>query len=178
MEGTDHYWRRYIPIEYNKKKLIIKSSRGKIDHFLVEYYKKIDQKNHRITIKDRFDARVERQKKCGVSGNTLDRYRCEYERFFKGSSILNLKIEDISDEDIRIFMTGLIKRKELSYQSVKALYGYLNGIFTKTKKDKLITANPCDLIDFLELRRLCSKQTVKTAQERTVSPENLKLIYD
>lgn len=41
------------------------------------------------------------------------------------------------------------------------MFGMLNGIFTKTKKDKIIQDNPCKYIGFPTLRKHCCVQTIK-----------------
>jgi glucokinase len=58
------------------------------------------------------------------------------------------------------------------------MFGILNGIFQKAQKDKIIHVNPCESIDFPVLKEHCKVQIGKTAEERVVSDEQMKLLYD
>lgn len=89
-----------------------------------------------------------------------------------------MDISKIDDEVLYCFLINRIRQKELSYRAAKTMFGMLNGIFQKAQKDKIIQVNPCESIDFPVLRKHCKVQIGKTAEERVVSDEQMKLLYD
>lgn len=115
---------------------------------------------------------------CGVSNNTINRYNCDYLRFFEGSSIEFMDIAKVDDELLYSFLINRIKQKELSYRAAKTMFGMLNGIFRKAQKDKIISANPCESIDFPVLKKHCKVQAKKDTGERVVSNEQMKQLFD
>ncbi len=104
---------------------------------------------------------MQRQLDCKVSNNTVNKYNCDYKRFFQDSSIELEEISSITDEMLYSFLVNRIKQKNYLNRAAKSMFGMLNGIFTKTKKDKIIQDNPCKYIDFPTLRKHCCVQTIK-----------------
>ena len=89
------------------------------------------------SFKERYNIWKERQKKCGRSDNTIYKYETDYVRFFEGNIIEKMKVQDINDKCISEFILRLLKRKEIPYKALKAMYGYMKGVF-----DKCIIDNP------------------------------------
>lgn len=163
-KGKDDYWHTYLP-NGNRRKLVKKKEKKDIEDVVVNYWKN----KTCDSFKDRFEIWVERQRKCGRSDNTLSKYRTDYKRFFEGDAIESKSIQDINDEYISEFILRLLQRKEVPYRALKAMFGYMNGIFEKAKIDKLIVINPCRYVDLPIYKQYCTVAKVKTVHERTVS---------
>ncbi len=168
-QGKDGKWYTYLPDDKKGRVKKKKSSKKEIENVVIEYYKNL--KMEPVIFK-------ERQLDCGVSNNTMNRYNCDYVRFFEDSTIEFMDISKIDDEILYCFLINRIRQKELSYRAAKTMFGMLNGIFQKAQKDKIIQVNPCESIDFPVLRKHCKVQIGKTAEERVVSDEQMKLLYD
>ena len=56
--------------------------------------------------------------------------------------------------------------------------GYMNGVFEKSIKDKLITENPCKYIDLLIYKKDCTEREIQTSEERTLSDTERKILLD
>lgn len=172
-KGKDDYWRTYLP-HGNGRKLIKKKDKSDIENTVMDYWKeKIPN-----TFKNRFWIWVERQEKCGRSDNTISKYESDYKRFFEGDKIENISVQDLSDEDISEFIQRLLNRKEIPYRALKAMFGYLNGVFEKAIIDKVIENNPCKYVDLPIFKQHCKEQKPKSAKERTVSNEEKKLLIN
>ena len=143
-KGKDEFWRTYIP-DGNRRKLIKRKELSDLEDIVIDSL----NVNRCDTFKERFQVWIERQKKCGRSDNTVSKYESDYRRFFEGDKFENLLIQNISDEEISEFILRLLKRKKIPYRALKAMMGYMNGVFEKSIKDKLITENPCKYIDLL-----------------------------
>lgn len=175
-EGKDGKWYTYLLDENKGRVKKKKNSKSEIESVIIKYYKSI--KKNSVLFKDRYEVWVQRQLDCGVSNNTVNKYNCDYIRFFESSPIEFKKINDIDDEMLYSFLVNRIKQKNLSYRAAKSMFGMLNGIFVKSQKDKIIQENPCDYIDFPTLKKHCRIQTSKSVEERTVSNEHMKAIYE
>lgn len=170
-KGKDEYWRTYLPYG-NGRKLIKKKDKADIENVVIDYW----SEKVLNSFKDRFLIWVERQRKCGRSDNTISKYESDYKRFFEGDKIENISVQEISDEEICEFISRLLKRKEIPYRALKAMFGYMNGIFEKARMDKIIEANPCQYVDLPIFKQHCKEQKSKTAKERTMSNEEKKLL--
>lgn len=174
-QGNDGKWRTYIT-DVNGRKMIKRAEKKDLEDVIIESIKKVQQFED-ITFKNRFVVWVQRQKDCGVSDNTISKYESDYIRFFEDCSFENMNIDMINDDIIIPEMIKRIKTKQLLFRAVKSMYGMLNGIFEKSIKDKLINDNPCRYIDVLTMKKYCAVSKKKTAQERTVSDEQMAKLY-
>lgn len=174
-QGKDGKWYTYLPDGEGRVKKK-KSTKKEIENTVIEFYKNV--KKYPVIFKERYATWIQRQLDCGVSNNTINRYNCDYLRFFEGSSIEFMDIAKVDDELLYSFLINRIKQKELSYRAAKTMFGMLNGIFRKAQKDKIISANPCESIDFPVLKKHCKVQAKKDTGERVVSNEQMKQLYD
>ena len=172
-KGKDEFWRTYIP-DGDGRKLIKRKELSDLEDIVIDSL----NANRCDTFKERFQVWIERQKKCGRSDNTVSKYESDYRRFFEEDKFENLLIQNISDEEISEFILRLLKRKKIPYRALKAMMGYMNGVFEKSIKDKLITENPCKYIDLLIYKKDCTEREIQTSEERTLSDTERKILLD
>lgn len=161
-QGKDGFWRTHYG---DDRKLLKRKDRESLERFLIEYYK--PKMN---TFKNRFDIWVDRQQKCGRSGNTIYKYQKDYERFFEGTDFENLPIDSITEEEISEHIMLKLSENPIPYKSLKSIFGYINGVFEKSIRDRIISDNCCKYVD-LELFKQYCKESDKTDEERTLSNE-------
>ena len=157
-----------------RRKLVKKKELSALETAIYEYWDQQEIPRFR----DRFDAWTERQKKCGRSDNTIEKYESDYKRFFQGDVFESLPISDISDEEIAEFITRLLERKQIPYRALKAMFGYICGVMEKSIRDKLISENPCKYVDLEMFKQYCVLEKPKTADERTISNKEKKILLD
>ena len=172
-EGKDGFWRTYIP-SGDGRKLIKRRDKADLENIVIDYF----GSNYYNTFKDRFQIWIDRQVKCGRSDNTVSKYESDYKRFFEGDKIEGLPIQDISDEDISEFIQRLLEKKKIPYRALKSMMGYMNGVFDKSVKDKLISDNPCKYIDLPIYKKNCTEKQIQTSEERTLSDTERKVLLD
>lgn len=175
-QGSNGFWYTYLPTENKGRKLIKKNTLKEVEEIIVEFY----GKSITDSFKNRFDIWVERQKLCMRSENTIYKYQSDYKRFFAGYPIERKDVAKITDEDIVKHIRQLLTDKPVSYKALKALYGYINGVFKKCEIDRLIPmgTNPCAYVDIMIFKELCREPTVKTAEQRTIAKNEAAILVD
>lgn len=163
--GKDGFWHTYLPAKNGKRKAIKKKNEDDLISVVVEYW----SKQYGNTFKDRFEAWKDRQKLCGRSDNTIYKYEADYKRFISGDAFEKLDIREITEEEIASFLIRLLNSKEVTYKALKALFGYINGVFEKSIRDKRIETNPCKFVDLPVYKQKCVEPRKKTSKERTLS---------
>lgn len=167
-EDEKGYWNTYLP-DGNKRKRIRKRDKDDLVDIVVTFWRSESQHHH--PFKERYDAWIDRQRKCGRSDNTIYKYQCDYKRFFEGDKICDKDISSINDEYIYEFIFRLLERQQVPYRALKGMFGYMNGIFEKAIIDKIITDNPCKYVDLPTFKQFCKEDSGKTAAERTLSEQ-------
>ena len=174
--AQDGYWKTYFPKADGTKRLIKKKKQNDLEDCIIEFYQSnsID-----CSFKVRFEDWIERQQKCGRSDNTIYKYQCDYKRFIKGDTLEFMKIDEITEIELSEYLTRLLDSNTVVYwRALKDLFGYINGVFKKAIRDRIIAENPCDYVDLPLFRSKCTPDREKTAEERTLSGgERKALLY-
>lgn len=163
--SADGYYRTYLPADDGKRKQIKKKSKSDLEKVVIDYW----TKRSPTSFKERYAVWVDRQKLKGVSDNTIYKYQTDYARFLKGKKIEKRDVRTIDEEYLELFFNELLSEKEVPYRALKALFGYLKGVFDKSIRDGLIESNPCLKIDLPLYKRRCEQAIVKMPEERTFS---------
>ena len=163
--SADGYYRTYLPADDGKRKQIKKKSKSDLEKVVIDYW----TKRSPTSFKERYAVWVDRQKLKGVSDNTIYKYQTDYVRFLKGKKIEKRDVRTIDEEYLELFFNELLSEKEVPYRALKALFGYLKGVFDKSIRDGLIESNPCLKIDLPLYKRRCEQAIVKMPEERTFS---------
>lgn len=84
-EGKNGKWYTYLPNKEKGRVLKKRNTKKDIQDVIVSFYKESDEgrENEKITFKDYFIIWRERQKKCGISDSTIDKYNSDYIRFLR-----------------------------------------------------------------------------------------------
>lgn len=176
-EAPDGYWKTKLPKDNgtNEKRLIKKKNKQDLEKEVINYYITHSQD---YCFKNRYDIWVERQEICGRSDNTIYKYRTDYKRFFEGYPFENYDIRDITDEMLSKHIMTVLSEKQIRWRAFRDIFGYINGVFDKAIKDKVITDNPCKYIDLPIYKSKCYEGKVETTKERTLSDDELIALMD
>ncbi len=165
-EDKNGYWNTYLP-NGNERKRIKKRDKNDLINIIIKFWK--SKQSDSNSFRKRYDIWIDRQRKCGRSDNTIYKYQCDFKRFFEGDKICKEDILQIDDEYIYLFIQRLLERKPIPYRALKAMFGYMNGVFEKAIIDKVICNNPCKYVDLPTFKHLCLEEREKSASERTLS---------
>lgn len=86
------------------------------------------------------DLYIASKKLEGASDNTVKLYRGRMEMFF---DILQKRPEEVSTNDIRSFLVGYQKQRNISDRTLDKYRQIINGFFTWCADEEYITKNPC-----------------------------------
>lgn len=173
-QGSDGFWRTYIPTSSgSSRKLVKKKNKKDLEDTVIGYL----ESNENDTFKNRYSIWVERQQTCGRSDNTVAKYESDYRRFFEGDQFENFLIQNITEEEISSFIARLLNRKKIPYRALRDMMGYMNGIFDKAIRDRLISENPCKYVDLPVFKKSCKEPMRKTAKERTLSSKEKRSLF-
>ena len=171
--GKDGYWRTKI-CSNGKLKLIKKKHIEDLKNYLNSVY--AEQVDH--SFKVIFFEWVKRQELCGRSSNTIVKYISDYNRFFLNYPIEDIDVSDISDTVLSEHINSVLKDHPIRWRALLNIWGYLNGMFEKCIRDRVIFSNPCDFVDLELFKKNCQETTFRTAQDRTLSTKERSLLKE
>lgn len=170
-QGKDGNWRTYLPDEKKGRVLKKRKNKEKIEEMLIDYWQS-NNVNENL-FKERFKVWMERQKKCGISNNTINRYKTDYKRFFFGEEIEGMSVKQIDADYIESFFARRIRETNIPYRSILGIFGYVNGVFEKSVRDRIISENPCRFVDTRIFKRCCSDDHKRSKANRLLSTEEM-----
>lgn len=173
-QGKDGIWRTYLPDDKKGRVLKTRTSERKLKDFLVEYYNEAD--SH--VFKERYDVWIERQRACGISNNTINRYKTDYKRFFQGEEIESMQVKEIDADFIECFFARRIRETDIPYRSILSIFGYMNGVFEKSLRDRIIKENPCRFVDTRIFKRCCTDTKKRNNANRLLSADEMRRLMD
>ena len=174
--APDGYWKTKLPKDGTKEKRLIKKiKKADVEAEIIKYYKSHSEE---YLFRQRYDAWVKRQEVCGRSDNTIYKYRTDYKRFFEGYPFENYDIRDITDEMLSEHILTVLGEKQIRWRAFKDIFGYINGVFEKAIKDKILRENPCKYLDLAVYKSRCYEGKVETTRERTLSEDEIAALMD
>lgn len=175
--SSDGYWKTKLKGDDGNKRQIKRRTKSDLEDAIIEYYRShsLDDK----TFKARFDIWVERQRNCARSDNTILKYQSDYRRFFDGYPLEQIDIRDIDEEILSQHFIQVLSDKKIPWRAFKDIIGYINGVFDKAMRDRMIEVNPCNYLDLEIYRKFCYIPPVKTTRQRTLSEDDTHtLLYN
>ena len=121
----------------NNRRLIAKSSREKLEDYIIGEYKRknpIERNNSIHTIFNEWIKHALQDR--DIEKNTADRYKNDFDRFILNSNFSNADIEDITAKDVVIFLKEVINEKNITRKNFSNLKTVLNGIFSYAVSEK------------------------------------------
>ncbi len=175
-EGKDGKWRTYLPDEEAGRRQIKRSTKKSLEDEIIGYYKSFEE-NDIFIFKNCFKHWVEKQKKYGVSNNTLQKYNSDYLRYFQNTNFENLDIRNINEEDITSFMIQRVRELNLKEKAGNSLWGYISGTFKHMRVTRKISENPCEYVEKRNFSRFYNRSR-KNTSERIINNSDLKLLFE
>ena len=169
--ADDGYWKTKVKEKDGKKRLIKKKNKIDLEEAIIRHYKELSKEDK--TFKRRFEVWIDRQRDCARSGNTILKYKSDYNRFFEGYPIENMDVTEIDEEMLSRHIISVLNDKQIRWRAFKDIMGYVNGVFEKSVRDRVISENPCKYLDIPIYKRFCYIPPVKTTKERTLSENDI-----
>ena len=116
---------------------LVRVNRSDLEDAIVQYY--LGLLNNRITFDTCLTQWLQSEDHAinpSLSHKSITNYMAEYQRFLQGNSFCDLKITDITEQDIRHILTDIINRPDgitrKRFNSVKSL---ITGVFTYARME-------------------------------------------
>lgn len=174
-QGKDGKWRTYIPDKKSGRKMIKKNSRKSIEDVVIKYYKLKEEQEQRKSFDDAYKHWRTVQDVL-VSPNSVVKYNTDYKRYFENTDFSKKRIEKITEEDIKLFIVGTVKSKQLCKKACKTLFGYIRNTINSARINRMIVENPMEFLEAKQFYKYCT-ETVKPQEKRIVSDDDMKMLY-
>ena len=174
-QGKDGKWRTYLPDDEHGRKMIKRVNKKDIEDIVIEYYKNKEVKK----IPETFDNVYHHWRKVQdvlVSDNTIAKYNTDYKRYFLNSDFSQKQIENISEEDIKVFICNTVKSLKLCKKACKTLFGYVHNVMNSAIINKIIKEDPTKFLTAKQFYKYCTSN-IKPAETRIVSDEDMSKLY-
>lgn len=177
-QSTDGNWYTYLPDikSKNGRKLIKRKTETGLYDSIVEHYKGIENEPYIETV---FDEWVSKKLSYGeIQKQSYDRYKTDFDRFFKDTRIANTKFRYITEEMLEDFIKSTIHDKELTSKSWSGCRTLLNGIFKYAKKKGYTDISITSFMGDLDISKKSFKKRVFTSEESVFTDNEVLMISE
>lgn len=177
-EGKNGKWYTYLPDSEKDRGKVLKkrNSQKEIEDIVIDFWKKNEEKEKIYLFDDVYFMWRNVQDQL-VSENSVARYETDYNRFFKDADFSKMKMKDIDDDSIRIFMCQTIKENNLCKSSAKKLFGYVRNTIITARKKELISGNPVEFMQSKDFYKYCS-ENFKPDSKKIISDSDMKSLQE
>lgn len=172
-QGANGKWYTYLPdkTKSRKKALVKRTTEEAIKNVVVDYWRSVEKTN---TFKDAYFLWRKNQDQL-VCENSVAKYDTDYVRFFKNDPFLNMELEKIIDDDIRVYMHRTIERLKLNRETSRKLYGYVKNTIQYARKRKILKEDPTEFLEAKDFYRWCTERYKPIESQIVVSSDMEKL---
>ena len=183
-KGAVKRWATCVPdaTKANGRRTIRKQTKEEVENEIIKFYKEKEDAEKRnkvsanITVASFFLIWIEYAgKRPQIASETVRKYRNDYKRFIQNSDFGKMKIKTVDFIDIEDFLIVEVQRLSLKKRALGNLFGYLKSMFSYAMRQRIIRANPCDLVDMKNIRPYCNTECRPTA-ERILSENECKAL--
>jgi integrase len=132
-QNAEGIWMTHLQDENGRRLLRKRKSREELEDLLVKHYRSLEQE---VYIGNVFTEWMDGKLKYGeIKKQSYDRYRTDFDRFFKKADRLcQKKFKNITEEDLEFFIKTKIHELGLTRKSYSGLVTILGGVFRYGKK--------------------------------------------
>lgn len=175
-QNKNGQWCTYLPDDTKKRIVKRRNTEKEIQDLIVEFYK---SKEEEPTFKEVFFEWVDEKLELREIGKgTYDRYLNDYKRFFFETDIESTKFNQITEDDLEIFIRKTIVDKELTQKAYSNFRTLILGTFKHGKKRKYTILSISSFIKDLELSRNVFKKNTKNKEDQIYLEDEIPLVTD
>jgi len=173
---NDKKWYTYLPDEAKsrKKKLIKRTTRESLEKAIIKFWKEQESNKQISTFKDAYWLWRSKHD-CLVSANSVAKYESDYKRFYKDTEFEEMRLHDLMDDDINLFMVQTIRDKKLQREATRKLFSNIKDVISIARKYGAMTHNPVEFIKAKDFYKHC-KEEYKSDTEKIFSQDELILL--
>lgn len=183
-KGSDKRWTTRVPdpSKSDGRRIIRKPTREEVENELIKFYKEQESAKKEteiassITISEFYPLWVEYAgKRATISSETIKKYKNDYRRCIQNTTFAKMKVKDIDFIELEDFLQSTVEKLNLKKKALNNLFGYMKHMFSYAMRKRIITENPCDLVDMAMLRAYCDT-TVKPTEKRILSDAEIQAL--
>lgn len=160
---SNGYYYTYLPDPDQKRKLIKRKTEKQLQENIIDFYRQ-EEDNPRL--KTVFYRWLDSKNKYGeIQPQTIERYKTDFTRFFKGQSIARMRFQNITENILEDFIKSTIHDQELTSKAWSGLRLIINGMFKFAKKQGYTEISITNFMGDLDLSpKIFAKHTKKDSQ--------------
>ncbi len=174
-EGKDGKWRTYLLDNEHERKMVKRNLRKEIENVVIKFYEDQEEEEIPKTFENVYWHWRSVQDEL-IGDNSISKYNTDYKRYFADSKFSSKKIEEITEEDIKIFIVTTTKRLGLCKNATKTLFGYIKNVINSARINRYISNNPMEFLEARQFYKYC-KEACKSKEKRVISDEDMQKLY-
>lgn len=174
-EGKDGKWRTYLPDQECGRKMVKRNSQKSVEDVVIKYYKELEEKEIIKTFDETYQHWRSIQDNL-ISDNSIVKYTTDYKRYFEKTIFSKKNINEITEEDIKVFICETVKTKKLCKKACKTLFGYIRNTMNSARINKMIKDNPMEFLEAKQFYKYCT-DILKPQEKRLVSDSDMESLY-
>lgn len=145
-QGTDTRWRTYLPddTKKNKRRLIAKSTKEKIEAEIITYYKGLAENVSlkKITLRTFYQTWLDYKKLKTTSSMYIRRIHSDWENYYLNDAIIDIPLVKLDYDTLEEWALKKIRENQLTKKSYYNLSIILRGSLDLACQKGIITENP------------------------------------
>lgn len=174
--GEDGKWYTYIPDPVKKRLLRKRSTKTKLEDFLVNFYR---EKQTNPTLREVYAEWIARKLEFNeITKGSADRYTTDFQRFFEKTGFANRRIRYVDTEDLEKFIRSQICDNNLSQKSYSGLRIIVRGIWKYAKKRRYTLLSISEFFGDLEVSKNSFTKVAKDPESQVFSEDEVPLLVN
>lgn len=174
-EGKDGKWRTYLPGNNPGRKMVKRSTQKEIEDVVIKYYKGLQEKVVPKTFNEVYWHWRSVQDQT-VSANSVSKYNTDYKRYFDNTEFSAKRIENITEEDIKIFIINKVKCLKMCKKACKTLFGYIKNTIRSALINRVISDDPMEFLEAKQFYKYCTEPQFPR-EKKLISDLDMKMLY-
>ena len=118
-QGKDGRWRTHLPDANSKserRRLIAKSTREKLEKEIIRYYKSIDEQEQakKVTLKEWYHTWLDYKKLQTRSDMYIRRIASDWDNYYAGTALINIPITELGYDTLQEWALRIVREKTLT----------------------------------------------------------------
>lgn len=150
---SEKSWRTYLPdnTKPNNRRPVKRKSKENLEKEIIQFYieKQAAESREDITLEELYrEWLLYKRDYTSVKAKTIQEYVSEWNRFFKGTALIKLKINEIKPITLIRFFREATKNREHTRKRISNARSVLNGIMSYAIEEEIISHNPVSDVNF------------------------------
>lgn len=176
-QSTDGNWYTYIEDAAKCKRRLIKRSTEKaLNDAIVNAYKELEEEP---TIEAVFNEWLNKKLKYNeIQPQTYDRYKVDYDKYIKNTSLNDRKVKYIDSNSLEDFILDTIKDKNLTNKAWANLRTLIRGTLKYARKRSYTNFDVMEFLNYLDLSKKMFKHKVRQDEDNVFTNDEMNKIVD